>query len=236
MKKMKENDTYYYKVIDIRKESDDVSTIFLDCSDFDILDYKSGQYITVYFPESGTKEGKAYSISSAPSERIFTITVRAVGEFSNKITSLKKGDLLLASKPYGYFYTETEDTPIILIAGGIGITPLRSIVFDNFKKNREIVLLYSAKNFNDIVFKNQFDELANKNQNFKVKYFLTSEKSDLSCIVNARIQSKDIFDCLKNSTESEFFVCGSISFTRDIWKVIKDLGISDNNIYTEAFF
>ena len=135
MKKKMEENKYLYKVIDVIKESHDVSTLVLSCSNFDISDYIAGQYITVYISESNTLEGKAYSISSAPSEKNITVTVKAVGEFSNKLTSLKIGDSVSASLPYGYFCVESEDTPMVMIAGGIGITPLRSMIFDSVTKN-----------------------------------------------------------------------------------------------------
>ncbi len=235
---MSQENKYTYKVIDVVKENENISTLFLSCKDLNISEYKAGQYLTVYFPESNISEGRAYSISSAPAEKNFTITVKSSGEFSKKINALKKGDSILASLPYGYFYIESEKVPLVMIAGGIGITPFRSMIFDlaNKEKKREITLFYSVKTFNDLVFKKQFDELAKKNVNFKVKYFITDEEKKNSNVSNSRINATDILSIANDKIKTEFYVCGSTSFTRDMWKELRNNGILEKNIYTEAFF
>ena len=117
---------------------------------------------TVYFPETKTAEGKAYSFSSAPHETTCNITVKNIGEFSGKLCSLKVGDTIKASLPYGFFKSDFPETELITIAGGIGITPFRSIITDtlNTTPNRPIHLFHSAKTMSDIVFKNEFETLS----------------------------------------------------------------------------
>src|SRR3989344_590628 len=89
------------------KETHNVVTLKLVC-DGGNPEYRVGQFITVFFPEMGKVEGKAYTISSEPSEDTINITVKAIGEFSNKLVGLSAGDTISASLPYGYFYSESE--------------------------------------------------------------------------------------------------------------------------------
>jgi len=219
-------------------EAPDVATLKFSFSDDTIPKYISGQFITVYFPETGVSEGKAYSISSAPQEKYLSITVRDIGKFSHRLCQMNIGDRLQASLPYGYFYSESVDTPLVLCAGGIGVTPLRSIIMNSFHCNplRSIFLLYSVKEKKDILFKKEYDQLSATNKNFRVQYFVTREHSIPKEMTKGRINVEMYVKNIQSVVQSEFFLCGSIPFVRDLWCDLRKVGISEESIYTEAFF
>lgn len=238
---MKEEIKKKYKVQERIMETPTVFTLkFL--VDGGIPKYIPGQFITIYFPELGTPEGKAYSISSSPNESTINITVKAMGIFSNKLCSLVAGDIVSASLPYGYFYSESKDSDLVMIAGGIGIVPFRSMIVDCLEKfpNRKIALFYSNQTTKDIIFKKEFDNLSLKNPTFKVIYYITRQKISDPNFINNRICVEDIVGNvkvgLKKIAGREFLICGSIPFVRDFWKNLKDQGVSEDNLYTEAFF
>lgn len=227
---MKEEIKKLYKVVGIEKETPTVTTIrFANDSD---ITYIPGQFINIYFPEFGNEEGKSYSISSSPDEKTINITVRCIGNFSKRLSNLKINDLVTASMPYGYFYTENVDSNLVFIAGGIGIAPFRSMIRDFLLKNpkREIELHYSNQSTEEIIFKKELDDLSNKFPNFSIKYYITRQNN--SDFVNRRISIIDI----SKSKNAEYLLCGSIAFVRDFWRIIKRVGIDENNIYTESFF
>lgn len=232
---MKEEIKYKYLVRSNVKESHDVSILRLVLADGSVPEFISGQYVNIYFPESGTPEGKAYSISNIPEEETMNLTVKAMGEFSNRLISLQEGEVITGSLPYGYFYSESAETTLILIAAGIGITPFRSIIKDALKKNskRKITLLYSNKTEMDTIFRKEFDDLQRTHQTFKVLYFITREEV-VKDMVKGRIDARSLVPCLEKG--AEYMICGGISFTRDIWRLLKELGVGEENIYTEAFF
>ena len=232
---MKEEIKYKYTVRSKVKETPDVSTLKLVLSGGSVPDFISGQYINIYFPESGAPEGKAYSISNTPGEETMDLTVKAMGEFSNRLISLQEGEVVTGSLPYGYFYSESAETTLILIAAGIGVTPFRSIIKDALKKNakRKIILLYSNKTERDIVFRKEFDDLQLKHQTLKVLYFITREEVGKD-MIKGRIEADSLRPCLEKG--AEYMICGGISFTRDIWRLLKGLRVGEENIYTEAFF
>ena len=128
----------------------------------------SGQFITVFFPESATQEGKAYSISNTSNEDTINITVKVLGGFSNKLCKMEIGDTVIASTPYGFFYRENEDTSLVFLTIGIGITPFKSMITQALQNNpnREIFLFYGNKTVDDIIFKKECDELTIKYKNF----------------------------------------------------------------------
>lgn len=221
-------------------ESPTVFTLHLELVNKKIPAYTAGQFITVYFPESGTPEGKAYSMSSAPIENFLNLTVKAMGEFSNRLCSLKVGDKVIGSLPYGYFYSELEDTNLIMIAAGIGVTPFRSIILNTLKNNpiRKMSLFYTARTYDDLIFKKEFDDLQKENKNFKVFYFITREKNNRSDIINQRIAITDLVgsSSARRIADREFMICGSISFVGEIWKGLRSAEVPEEMIYTEAFF
>ena len=163
---MQTSDKHIYTVVGKNFETDDITTIYFS-KDFA---FKSGQFITVYFPDTKVAEGKTYSISSAPHEEHISVTVKDIGLFSHKLSTLRTGDSFTASSPYGFFYSEEEETTLVLLAAGIGVAPYHGIIIDSLKKNpnREIHLYYSVPRVSGIAFVETFLELAKE---YKPKKF-----------------------------------------------------------------
>ena len=224
----------------------DIKTLYLECRDEKVGThvpvFRAGQFINVYFPETGTPEGKAYSISSAPHENILAITVKAVGEFSNKLHQLKAGDRLIASMPYGYFYTETETTELVMIAGGIGIAPFRSMILDSLQKNpnRKLALFHSSRTCNESIFRDEFAVLEKRFSNLKVFRYVTRDKVANVGIIHERLKIEDIIGSTDKANphihDREFLICGSINFVGELWKGLRKAGVPEHVIYTESFF
>ena len=235
---MKEENKIRYRVVSSAQEAEGIFTITLEHPAGTLPEYIAGQYITIYFPELGTPEGKAYTLSSAPSEKRFSITVKAIGEFSNRLCGMKSGETLLGSEPYGYFGSESQDSPLCMIAAGVGITPFRSIIVEIAKRNpsRAIELFYSCRTLGETAFRAELDTLAKKNKNLRIHYSITREDAKIPGIARERLSAEKICKALKLPEKSEFLICGSISFTRDLWRGLRAAGIPEENILTEAFF
>lgn len=233
---MPENNISYI-VEEVIKETTNVSTLKLRREE-GIPSYKAGQFITVFFPETGHVEGKSYSISSSPSEKTLNITVKGMGTFSNKLLSKKPGDTITASLPYGYFYSESDTSSLVILTGGIGIAPFRSMILDVLEKRpeRKILLLYSNKTKDSIIFKKELDELLKKYANaLTVHYYITQEEV-MDGMKSGRIAVDGIGNELNLLPDAEFLLCGSIAFVRDYWRGLKGAGVLEEKIYTEAFF
>ncbi len=227
---MKEINKEKYIVINKTKETHNVITLDLALIDGSLPEYTPGQFINIFFEEFSSPEGKAYSISSSPKEKRFSITIMAIGEFSNKLSSLNVGEIICATLPCGYFFSESQDSHLIMISSGIGITPFRSMII-NTDNNRSLSLHSSYRHTSDILFREEMGNISNLN----IKYYITREDVT-SEYVNHRIHPSEIIRNIKEIKKTEFMVCGSIEFTRDMWRGLKDLGVSEDMIYTEAFF
>jgi ferredoxin-NADP reductase len=237
---MQEENKKKYTVVKTTLEAPGVVSVELSCegdTPLYIPNYIPGQFITVYLPELGTPEGKAYSISSAQDEP-WRITVEERGEFSRHLCALKPGDTFLATEPGGYFYSESGTSTLVMLAAGIGVAPFRSVILESLKKNpaRRIVLLYSSRTMQNIVFRAELAELATKHEAFEVHHFITREENIPAGATKGRMSAEAILQAVGDAPEQEFFICGSISFVRDMWKGLKSAGVSEELLYTEAFF
>jgi len=220
-----------------KQEVPGVTTLSLTLENGSLPEWTAGQYINIHFPDTGTPEGKAYSISSAPHEEVFTLTVRDIGEFSRRLCTAEVGDTILGSLPYGFFAPEYEGTPLVLIASGISITPFRAILQDILHKNpeRTVTLFHTIRNSADAIFLEELQKLTLGN--FSAYHFVTREDNPtIPHRATRRIHVNDILETVSAPPETEFLLCGNISFTRDIWKALTEAGIHEHNIYTEAFF
>lgn len=215
------------RVLTKRVETHDVVTIdFIPESDAD-YSYKPGQYINIFLPNTSTSEGKSYSLSSAPREGVLSITVKRIGEFSDYLSNLKVGEIFQATTPYGFFFTESDTSELVLISGGIGIAPFRSMIINS--PDRPIYLFSSHKTQGDDIFGSEMRKRVQENPLFHFYETFTRTGGE-------RLNAQTILSKTEIHKTTEFFLCGSIGFVRDMWKGLVSQGIPEEVIYTEAFF
>ena len=89
---------------------------------------------------------------------------------------------------------------------------------------------FSFPLYEEIIFRQELDDLSKVNLNLSVKYYLTRQSK--SNFINRRIDISDI----PKSNDYDYFICGSIAFVRDFWRLITKSGIEEINVYTESFF
>jgi nitric oxide dioxygenase len=229
---------YQWKIERVVQETPDTRSHYLRTLS-ERPDFIAGQYLTIKLPDVVPSEGKAYSIASAPHEELYRITVKTMGKFSTAINSLHEGDTVITSAPYGFFYPEPDDqTPLVLVIGGIGITPAISIINDLVHKGdaRPVHLLYSNQTTESTVFGGELAELASRHQPLSVTHFITRETPARPDQVAGRLTASRILATTTNLSEPEFFLCGSIKFVRELYQDLKAYQIPANRLYTEGFF
>ncbi len=232
------NDIQRYVVADTCTEAPGIVTLSLTQNDNTVPSCAPGQFINVFFPETKTPEGKAYSISSAPNKKTLSITVRGIGEFSNRLCAMGPGDTVRASLPYGFFRPEREDSDVVMLAAGIGITPFRSIIHTaaQYRSKRRMTLLHTVRTAPDAIFRKEFETLRRQFPGLALSYFVTRQTETPSYATPRRMNADDVLPHIGTMANTEFLLCGSIPFTRDMWRALKQKGIPADAIYTEAFF
>jgi NADH oxidoreductase Hcr len=221
-------------------EATDVVTFRFSPTEGTIPAFIPGQFVNVYFiDDRHSGQGKAYSISSTPQDPFLDITVKKIGRFSGALHDLIVGEAVSMSEPQGYFYPTDNMHDIVYLAGGIGVTPFYSIIKNDLLQNsaRKSVLFYSNRTQSDVAFAKELSELENKTDTLKVIHVLTRQQSPTSeHIESSRINVAMIKKHLGALENRYYFICGSISFVRDLWKELKANGVAEENIKVESFY
>ena len=139
------------------------------------FEYLPGQWIFLTLGR-GEEKTKQLSLSSSPTEDSLEVTKRLTGhEFSNALDALKVGDMASIRGPNGTFTFQGEYDKVCLLAGGIGITPQRSMIRYATDKalKTNITVLYSNRYEDNIAFEDDFDEMQRRNKNLKVILTIT---------------------------------------------------------------
>ncbi|MFA5934814.1 MAG: FAD-dependent oxidoreductase [Candidatus Paceibacterota bacterium] len=219
-------------------EAEDITSLFFQTVDDLKFEYTSGQYI-VFKPGTFGGRGKSYTISSDPSEEYICLTIKRKGEVSSALIDLNVGDKVLFEGPYGNFFPKIEYKDMVILAGGIGITPFYSIIKNKIKTGfeKQITLIYSNKTVFGTAFFEKLNKLSKDNSNFKVIYCLTGEEIKNPLVKEyTRINEEIIKKYSDSLKDKDYYICGSVGFVNDMWKILKNIGVQENCIFTETFY
>ena len=168
------------KVKEIIKETDSAKTFRFESKDGKLPWFRAGQYINLFVEIGGVKTSRPYSISSAPGQPYYDITVRRVtGGFVSTylLDKVKVGDSFESTGPGGYFYFEplVDSDDLVFLAGGSGAAPFMSIIREIVEKKSKlnIHLIYGSRKPDDIIFDKELQQLTGKHKNIKVDYVIS---------------------------------------------------------------
>ena len=155
------NHKFECKLISKTVETEDTITLRFDVGDGSKLSFIPGQYVIAYIKGDFGIQGKAYTISSIPSDKLMALTVKKMGKFSTALHDLKIGSAVTMEGPKGSFFPDRNGKEVVFLAAGIGITPFLSIIRayakDGLSDSRKIHLFYSNKTKEDISFFDEFN-------------------------------------------------------------------------------
>ena len=203
--------------------------------------FKTGQFVTCFWPdEPGYR--RAYSLSSCALDRgFYEFTVRRDGKMGTRLVDwIKPKHRLMVLPPAGKFLPVYEpDKHLICIAGGSGVTPFRAFVREATRRNLEtqITVLYSVRTTNDIIFHTEFHELAQQNQNFD--FYVTCTRlsaPDPWTGHRGRITADWVKEQIHDPDKTYFYACGPnplVEFAEDL--VVRDIGIPKERMKTEKW-
>ena len=215
-----------------------VKTIVLDVADWP--GHRAGQHLDVRLTaEDGYRAEREYSIASAPGEQV-AITVERLddGEVSPYLTDeLRAGDALELRGPLGgYFVWDPEDGgPLLLVAGGSGIVPLRSILRHRNRNGNDVPvrLLYSSRSLEDVIYRAELDE---PGEGVEVIHTLTRTQPPEWTGHTRRVDA-DLLASVAWPTEEDplAFVCGPTSFVETVAAGLVERGYRPERVKTERF-
>ena len=202
---------------------------------------------------------RAYSMANAPSEgNIIMLNVRIAtppfdrkaGHFMNVnpgicssyIYSLKPGDKVMISGPYGEFHVKDTDREIMWIGGGAGMAPMRSQIFDQIKTkrtSRKASFWYGGRSLRELFYVEDFTELEKENPNFSFHIALSDPKPEDNWTGDVGFIHNVIYNnYLKNHREPEeieYYLCGPPMMISAVLKMLDNLGVPKENIMFDDF-
>jgi Na+-transporting NADH:ubiquinone oxidoreductase subunit F len=232
--------TIQYRDFDIESEYRD------DWERFDLLRLTSKVDETV---------SRAYSMASYPEEKgIIMLNVRIAtppprtpegtppGKMSSYIFNLKPGDEVTISGPFGEFYAKESDAEMMFIGGGAGMAPMRSHIFDQFRRlhtKRKVTFWYGARSLREAFYMEDFDNIAAENDNFDWHLALSEPlPEDNWTGLTGFIHQVVLDNYLENHPapeDVEYYMCGPPLMLQACLKMLDDLGVEPENILFDDF-
>lgn len=225
----------------VTTEAADVKTLLLRWPEQYEVEFKTGQFLTVFWPDTPTYR-RAYSLSSCALDRgCFEITVKRDGKMGTRIVDwVKPGDRLGVLPPAGRFLPVLEpDFHLIMIAGGSGVTPFRGFVREATRRglSTRLSLLYSVRRPPDIIFRSEFEELARQNPNFVFHVTCTRATPDDNWHGHhGRISPHWVRQHVGDPARTVFYACGPNALVEFAERLVKDdLGIPKEQLKVEKW-
>lgn len=228
---------FYYHRFEVDRvvtENHDVTSIYIKGTNLDKFPARAGQFIMVRFlDKSRFYESHPFSLSSMPQGKYLRITPKDSGDFTHKIRNVKKGTKVIVDGSYGIFTSKVMTrSKVLFIAGGIGITPIFSLIQELVEKSVDMTLLYSCKTEADMVFRSELNDLV-KQKKLKMVCFVT-EGSSLSAVLG-RLDSEMIKHYVPDFKSRDIYICGPVPMLTAIREIVSSLGVPDNQIHYEKF-
>ena len=208
------------------------------------LRYFPGQFAFFHFNRSGvdaTGEEHAWTIASSPSETDgLMLAVKELGDFTRTIGMTKPGDVVTVHGPFGRFSHRLHkgNDELVFIAGGIGITPFRSMIrwLVDRTENRRVLLLYANKSADDIAFFDELKHYSNDSGGRVRVVHVLSRADDQWQGEKGRIDIALIKKyCAGDLNGKTFWICGPAAFTATIIQALRGAGVAEAKIHNEAF-
>lgn len=239
------------RVTRIEAQSHSIRSLYLEPADGAGLPlFQAGQHLPLRFNIDGDVHIRTYSLSSAPSDDFFRISVKRDGRVSTHLhEQIRVGDLLEARAPQGHFTVAPhERRPLVLLAAGIGITPLlsmlREVVYQGLRTRRirPTWFIQSSRTLADQPFRRELDRLLeDAGDAVRVVRLLSQpeaeaiqgEDFDLSGRIDVALL-KDLLT-VEDYDQPDFVVCGPGSFTQALYDGLRELDIRDSRVHAETF-
>ncbi|MCA9392314.1 ferric reductase-like transmembrane domain-containing protein [candidate division WWE3 bacterium] len=224
-----------FAVVDIKKETHNVHTITLESIDKPVCDFMPGQFAFVSFKSKRVSdEEHHFTIASAPNKQFVQFSIKESGDFTSTVKDLEIGDRALVEGPFGVFVNPNNEGPIVFTAGGIGVTPIMSMLRTMHETGlyAPTVLIYANQTRNDIVFLDELNEIAEQGW-LKIVHVLSKEQVEgyYSGYVSKEIYEKEV----GNVKEKKHFVVGPDAMNKAVLGVLEELEVPKENIFTERF-
>lgn len=227
-------------------------------SDFDVEEKYRGDWNHFKFFDLESKITapviRAYSMANYPEEKgIVKFNIRIAtppprsqglppGAMSSYVFGLKPGDKITVYGPFGEFFAKKTEAEMVFIGGGAGMAPMRSHIFDQLRRlnsTRKISFWYGARSLRELFYQDEYDQLAAENENFSWHIALSDpQPEDNWTGMTGFIHNVLYENYLKDHPapeDCEYYMCGPPMMNAAVIKMLRDLGVEEENIMLDDF-
>lgn len=234
------------------RESEVITSFYLKPRDGGALaSFEPGQYVSVKLEIPGELNThiRQYSLSDSPGNPYYRISVKKedmAGKPKGKVSvhlheKVEQGDILWLSAPAGEFtLDQRDDRPIVFLSGGVGLTPLVSMLktMVDTHSNREITFIHAAQNGNVHALKQEIEELASRSSLISVHWcYENPTEYDRAMIAYDKVGYIDLpwLQKVITTTNASFYFCGPVPFMVTMNRLLKQIGVAESDIHYEFF-
>ncbi|ARK29510.1 NO-inducible flavohemoprotein [Halalkalibacter krulwichiae] len=238
-----------FKIVKKAKESGNITSFYLAPVDGKKLpSFKPGQYITVRVKINGEEflQNRQYSLSDVPNDEAFRISVKRedeqtpAGKVSNFLHEAPNGLEVEVSPPAGDFILEEDEKPVYFLAGGVGITPLLSMLKTSVtsQPNRKVTFIHAARNSDVLAFEVEVKEaikVTKEGKSYLCYSNPTNKDLKLRNFDHEGYVDRAFLEEIVEEKDAHFYVCGPVPFLQTVVNELKQLEVKEENIHYEFF-
>ena len=221
---------YRLRVAEVSPEGAGTVSLRMTGRRLDRLHARAGQFFLWRFLARGHWwSAHPFSLSEAPDGRSLRITVKALGDFTSRVSEITPGTRVLTEGPFGVFTGEARRRDkVLLVAGGIGITPVRALLEE---LRGDVSVLYRIVSDEDVVFRAELEQLA-RERGAQVVFVV----GDHATPAGRRLLSRrHLLELVPDIAERDVYVCGPPAMTDAVVKNVRRTGVPRRHVHVERF-
>jgi predicted ferric reductase len=220
------------RVAKVRREAPDVTSLLISGRYLAELGAEPGQFFRWRFLAPGLWwTSSPYSLSAPPGRGQLRITVKASGDHSRLLTAVKPGTRVIAEGPYGAMTPALRRSgKVALIAGGVGITPLRALFESLPAGPGDLALIYRVTSAEDIVFRRELERIAERRG--ARLWFVAGSRAELG---GDPLNAGELLKRIPGLPAYDVYLCGPPGMTEKVIRALRDAGVRRGRIHHESF-
>lgn len=203
--------------------------------------FRAGQHVLLQAPAGpgGKTIRRAYSLAAwQPRPKAYELGIKreAMGAMTPWLWEhLQEGSAVTISRPQGTFAPPRSARPLVLIGGGIGITPMRAMIHEGAASGRQIVLFHAARTAGQLLYRDEFERLAASHPNFSYLPILSRPQAGAWPGLSGRLDAALILAQAPEARDAEFCLCAADSMMAQLRADLTAAGIDEHRLHWEAF-